>query len=126
MLSADIVLYCIVFVFFCLVCFSRTHVDYLSNEALSHIIIVYCIISKPFLLLGMGDGARRRLQLFANGFESKMNNMNNPNNVVGSAGGGGTGLQEASGAAAERRGLLDDDDYGNEDMIEFETRKKSD
>lgn len=101
--------------------------DYLSNEALSHIIIMYCIISKPFLLLGMGDGARRRLQLFANGFESKMNNMNNPNNVVGSAGGGGgTGLQEASGAAAERRGLLDDDDYGNEDMIEFETRKKSD
>jgi len=70
----------------------------------------------------MGDGARRRLQLFANGFESKMKNMNNPNNVTTT---GRTGLQEASGAAAERRGLLDDD-YGNEDMIEFETRKKSD
>jgi len=70
----------------------------------------------------MGDGARRRLQLFANGFETKMKNINNPNNVTTT---GRTGLQEASGAAAERRGLLDDD-YGNEDMIEFETRKKSD
>lgn len=99
-----------------------------NNEVLSHIIIhVLHKYPKLFLLLGMGDGARRRLQLFANGFESKMKNMNNPNNVVGGAGGGGggTGLQEASGAAAERRGLLDDDDYGNEDMIEFETRKKS-
>jgi len=70
----------------------------------------------------MGDGARRRLQLFANGFETKMKNINNPNNVTTT---GRTGLQEASGAAAERRGLLDDD-YGSEDMIEFETRKKSD
>jgi hypothetical protein len=32
-------------------------------------------------------------------------------------------LHEASGPAAERRGLLDDDE--GEDMIEFETRKKS-
>ena len=51
-----------------------------------------------------------------------MKNINNPNNVTTT---GRTGLQEASGAAAERRGLLDDD-YGSEDMIEFETRKKSD
>ncbi|KAG7367597.1 CUE domain containing protein [Nitzschia inconspicua] len=76
----------------------------------------------------MGEGARRRLQQFAINFEQKMNN-------IGSGGGGAgpnTGvsgpqrgsLQEASGAAAERRGLLDDDD--GEDMIEFETRKKSD
>lgn len=69
----------------------------------------------------MGDGARRRLQLFANNFENKMKGTNNPNNVA--TAGGGTGLQEASGAAAERRGLLnEDDDYGD-DMIEFETRK---
>jgi len=68
----------------------------------------------------MSDGARRRLQLFANNFENKMKNINNPNKNGVSAGGG---LQEAGGAAAERRGLLDgDDDYGD-DMIEFETRK---
>lgn len=66
----------------------------------------------------MGDGARRRLQLFANNFENKMKGVNNPNNGTAS----GSGLQEARGAAAERRGLLDEDDYGD-DMIEFETRK---
>ena len=72
----------------------------------------------------MGEGARRRLQQFAVNFEQKMNAMGGQN---GSAGGGGPqrgSLHEASGAAAERRGLLDDDD--GEDMIEFETRKKSD
>lgn len=70
----------------------------------------------------MGDGARKRLQQFALNFEQKMN-------AIGGQGAGVSGpqrgsLQEASGAAAERRGLLDDDD--GEDMIEFETRKKSD
>jgi hypothetical protein len=73
----------------------------------------------------MGEGARRRLQLFAANFEQRMNNLGNPNATT--AGGGipqRGSLQEASGAAAERRGLLDDDD--GEDMIEFETRKKSD
>lgn len=68
----------------------------------------------------MGDGARRKLQLFANNFENKMKGINNPNNVSSA---GTTGLQEARGAAAERRGLLDDDDYYGDDMIEFETRK---
>lgn len=65
----------------------------------------------------MGEGARRRLQLFATNFEQKLNNLNNPNaqRKRGS-------LQEASGAAAERRGLLDDADV--EDTIEFETRRK--
>ena len=65
----------------------------------------------------MGEGARRRLQLFATNFEQKLNNLNNPNaqRQRGS-------LQEASGAAAERRGLLDDADV--EDTIEFETRRK--
>lgn len=77
----------------------------------------------------MGDGARRRLQLFANNFENKMkgghdpNNNNNNNNVTPAGVGGRTGLQAASGAAAERRGLLDDDDDYGDDMIEFETRK---
>eukprot|EP00536_Pseudo-nitzschia_multiseries_P009482 jgi/Psemu1/319650/estExt_fgenesh1_pm.C_2640015 len=71
-------------------------------------------------LSSMSDGARRRLQLFASNFEDKMKNINNPNKNGVSA---TAGLQEAGGAAAERRGLLDcDDDYG-EDMIEFETRK---
>lgn len=64
----------------------------------------------------MGDGARRRLQLFATNFENKMKGVNNPNPGAG-------GLQEARGAAAERRGLLDDDDDYGDDMIEFETRK---
>jgi len=70
----------------------------------------------------MGDGARRRLQLFATSFEHKMKGMNNQNNAASIGSGGGSGMQEARGAAAERRGLLDDDDYGD-DMIEFETRK---
>ncbi len=72
---------------------------------------------KSHYVSGMGDGARRRLQVFANNFENKMKGINNPNNAAA-----GSGLQEARGAAAERRGLLDDDDYGD-DMIEFETRK---
>lgn len=64
----------------------------------------------------MGDGARRRLQLFATRFENKMKGNQG-------GGGGGDGLQEARGAAAERRGLLDDDEDYGDDMIEFETRK---
>ena len=51
-----------------------------------------------------------------------MKGINNPNQTGFAGGVGGSGLQEARGAAAERRGLLDDDDYGD-DMIEFETRK---
>jgi hypothetical protein len=86
--------------------------------------------------LGMGEGARRRLQFLAANFEQKINNIssnNNNNSTTGGGGnvggmsGGGIGgsvLQEAGGAAAERRGLLDDDDDDGEDMIEFETRKK--
>ena len=70
----------------------------------------------------MGDGARRRLQLFATNFENKMKGISNSNQVAFAGSGGSSGLQEARGAAAERRGLLDDDDYGD-DMIEFETRK---
>lgn len=66
--------------------------------------------------IGMSDGARRRLQLFANNFENKM--KGNPNAATP-----GRGLQQATGAAAERRGLLDDDDDYGDDMIEFETRK---
>merc|ERR1712137_246235 len=68
-------------------------------------------------LSSMGDGARRSLQLFANNFENRMKGINKNNTQNGG------GLQEARGAASERRGLLDDDDYYGEDMIEFETRK---
>lgn len=68
----------------------------------------------------MGDGARRKLQLFANNFENKMKGISNRNDGTATSGGG---LQEARGAAAERRGLLDDDDDYGDDMIEFETRK---
>lgn len=70
----------------------------------------------------MGEGARRRLQLLAANFEQKLSNIKQPSNGVSPH--SGPALQEAGGAAAERRGLLDDDD--GEDMIEFETRKKSD
>jgi hypothetical protein len=72
----------------------------------------------------MGEGARRRLHLFAANFEQKMNTLGNPNSTSPGGIPQRGSLQEASGAAAERRGLLDDDD--GEDMIEFETRKKSD
>ncbi|KAL3911426.1 MAG: hypothetical protein SGARI_001655 [Bacillariaceae sp.] len=75
----------------------------------------------------MGEGARRKLQQFAVNFEQKMSVMGGQNAAAAGGGGGPQrgSLHEASGAAAERRGLLDDDDDG-EDMIEFETRKKSD
>lgn len=73
----------------------------------------------------MGEGARRRLQQLAVNFEQKMNNIGGQNAGRGGVAGPQRGsLHEASGAAAERRGLLDDDD--GDDMIEFETRKKSD
>jgi hypothetical protein len=80
-----------------------------------------------FRRLDMGEGARRRLQQLALNFEQKVNNIGGGQNA--GRGGGIAGpqrgaLHEASGAAAERRGLLDDDE--GEDMIEFETRKKSD
>ena len=48
-----------------------------------------------------------------------MKGLNNPNNINTTGG----GIQEARGASAERRGLLDDDDDYGDDMIEFETRK---
>jgi hypothetical protein len=67
----------------------------------------------------MGEGARRRLQLFASNFEQKLNSLNNPNAAQGQRG----SLQEDTGASAERRGLLDDDE--GEDTIEFEMKKKS-
>jgi hypothetical protein len=72
----------------------------------------------------MGEGARRRLQQFALSFEHRMNTLGGQSSTGTAAGLQRGSLQEASGAAAERRGLLDDDD--GEDMIEFETRKKSD
>jgi hypothetical protein len=72
----------------------------------------------------MGEGARRRLQQFAINFEQRMNTMGGQHSTGGGTGPQRGSLHEASGAAAERRGLLDDDD--GEDMIEFETRKKSD
>jgi hypothetical protein len=73
----------------------------------------------------MGEGARRRLQQIAVTFEQKMNNIGGGHNTgrSGVAGPQRGSLHEASGPAAERRGLLDDDE--GEDMIEFETRKKS-
>ena len=72
----------------------------------------------------MGSDARKRLQLFAANFEQRLNNGTSSNSAVGAAA-VSSSLQEAHGAAAERRGLLDGDG-DDEDMIEFETRKKSD
>lgn len=65
----------------------------------------------------LGEGARRRLQMFAINFENRLNGKNPPN----AANPQRTGLQENVGAAAERRGLLDDDE---EEEIEFEMREK--
>ena len=72
----------------------------------------------------LGDGARRRLQMFAANFEQRLNGSVNHRPAAASTAavaGGGSVLQEDVGAMAERRGLLDNDD--DEDMIEFETRK---
>lgn len=68
----------------------------------------------------IGDGARRRLQLFAINLEAKMKGTPNPSINNGAS---GVGIPEVRGAAVERRGLLDDDWQNDDDMIEFETRK---
>ena len=75
------------------------------------------LYSLVFLLSEMGDNARKRLQLFATQFEQKINQHRNvSNNQNGFLRGG---LGGANDTAAERRGLLDDE----EDTIEFEMRK---
>lgn len=58
------------------------------------------------------------MQMFAVNFENRLNGKNNPAGATPTAG----VLQEDSGAVAERRGLLDDDD--GEEEIEFEMREK--
>jgi hypothetical protein len=63
----------------------------------------------------MGDNTRRRLQIMARNFELKLNANKAPV-------GGGTGIPENTSSAAERRGLLDDDD--DMEQIEFEMHKK--
>mmetsp|Transcript_103975 Transcript_103975/g.155715 ORF Transcript_103975/g.155715 Transcript_103975/m.155715 type:complete len:265 (+) Transcript_103975:197-991(+) len=68
-------------------------------------------------LSAMGMGARTRLAMFAKNFEHKMQNLGNPEGQPD-----GHHLQENAGAAAERRGLLDDND-DEEDVIEFEMKK---
>ena len=72
----------------------------------------------------MGSDARKRLQLFAANFEQRMNSGGGNVGSTASAAAVSSSLQEAHGAAAERRGLLDGDG-DDEDMIEFETRKKT-
>eukprot|EP00934_Nitzschia_sp_Nitz4_P009480 Nitzschia sp. Nitz4//scaffold78_size91513//40920//41792//NITZ4_004926-RA/size91513-snap-gene-0.139-mRNA-1//-1//CDS//3329558121//9470//frame0 len=65
----------------------------------------------------LGEGARRRLQTFAINFENRLNGKPTvPNPPMNS------GMPENTGAAAERRGLLDEDD--DEEEIEFEMREK--
>eukprot|EP00980_Cylindrotheca_fusiformis_P008225 scaffold1736_cov127-Cylindrotheca_fusiformis.AAC.39 len=64
----------------------------------------------------LGDGARRRLQIMAHNFETKLNARKNGANSASRA-----GLTENTSSAAERRGLLDDDDM---EQIEFEMQKK--
>jgi hypothetical protein len=64
----------------------------------------------------MGMGARTRLALFAKNFEQKVQNLSNPEGQQEGH------LEENAGAAAERRGLLDDND-DDEDVIEFEMKK---
>ena len=64
----------------------------------------------------LGDGARKKLAMFATAFEAKIAGINKPE------AGGRTSLQENGYVGAETRGLLDDDDDGEEE-IEFEVRK---
>ena len=64
----------------------------------------------------MGQGARHKLALFAKNFEQKMQSLSNPNAPQKSH------LEENAGAAAERRGLLDEND-DEDDVIEFEMKK---
>jgi hypothetical protein len=71
-------------------------------------------LSKLFNYIGLGDGARRRLQLMAHNFEQKLNTRKNA--------GGGSVLPENTSSVAERRGLLDGDD--DMEQIEFEMHKK--
>lgn len=60
----------------------------------------------------MGDSTRRRLQLLARNWELKLNANQPPT---------GRGIPENTSSAAERRGLLDDDDM---EQIEFEMHNK--
>lgn len=62
----------------------------------------------------MGDNTRRRLQIMARNFELKLNANKAPV--------GGAGIPTNVSSAAERRGLLDDDDEF--EQIEFEMHKK--
>ena len=69
----------------------------------------------------MGEGARRRLQLMAHNFETKLNTRKN-----GGMGPGRSGLTENASSVAERRGLLDNDDYDDGmEQIEFEMQRKN-
>lgn len=99
---------------------------FIPETCFFHSAFVFCVNIDNMFYAGMGEGARRRLQNLAANFEQKINNINSNNNAA--AGGtphrSGSVLQEAGGAAAERRGLLDGDGDDDEDMIEFETRKK--
>ena len=63
----------------------------------------------------MGDNTRRRLQIMARNFELRLNA--NKGAAVGAS-----GIPENSSSAAERRGLLDEDD--DVEQIEFEMHKK--
>jgi hypothetical protein len=63
----------------------------------------------------LGDGARKKLAMFATAFEAKLAGINKPE------AGGRSSLQENGHIGAETRGLLDDDD--GEEEIEFEVRK---
>jgi hypothetical protein len=83
--------------------------------------LIYFFVCVPgSFITGLGDGARRRLQMFAANFENKLSGMKDAGSGGGQAQRGS--LQEDRGAAAERRGLLDDNE---EEEIEFEMRKKS-
>lgn len=66
----------------------------------------------------MGDNTRRRLQIMARNWELRLNANRAPD-----AG----GIPENTTSAAERRGLLDGDDYDDDvEQIEFEMHSKKD
>ncbi len=92
---------------------------YCFHRTLSHYLFLFfyllLLVHLYILFSELGEGARRRLQMFAINFENRLNGRPAP--TPGTPG----VLQEDSGAVAERRGLLDDD---GEEEIEFEMREK--
>ena len=77
---------------------------------------------RPLQLKEMGDATKRRLAVFAQQFNERMQSQGQR---AGTTGGAGGGIVGSTGAAAERRGLLDGDGDGDEDELLLELNNNS-